>query len=177
MKEFELNPGEKVVKEVRKHWFVFLVELLPFAILALLPFVLPKILLLIEAPDSLLFSWSTASVQALLALWWLCVWTLAFNIFTQYYLDLWVITSERIVDVDQRGFFNRQVSSLLLNRVQDVTVDQRGILYSLLDIGTISLQTAGATTRFHMKGVPHPSELRDAILQNVAEHPLPTEHI
>ena len=46
MKEFELEPGEHVVKQVRKHWFVFLTELLPYAIMAVLPFAAPKLLML-----------------------------------------------------------------------------------------------------------------------------------
>jgi len=41
MKEFELEPGEHVVQEARKHWFIFLGELLPYAIIAVIPFALP----------------------------------------------------------------------------------------------------------------------------------------
>ncbi len=41
MKEFELEPGEHVVMQVRKHWFLFVVGLLPFLVLVLVPFLIP----------------------------------------------------------------------------------------------------------------------------------------
>ena len=177
MKEFELEPGEVVVREVRKHWFIFLVELLPFAILALLPFAIPKLLMLFAVPVSFEIPWDAPTAHILGGSWLLFVWTGAFKVFTNYYLDLWVITTTRIVDINQRHFFNRQVSSLLLNRVQDVTIDTVGVIRSLLDIGDINVQSAGAVERFRMRGIPHPQTLRDVILKNVSEHPLPTAHV
>jgi hypothetical protein len=51
-----------------------------------------------------------------------------------------------------------------LGRVQDITIDTRGLMHSLLDIGDINVQTAGAIDRFTMGNVPHPARLRDLIL-------------
>ena len=95
------------------------------------------------------------------------MWGGAFAIFTRYFLNLWVVTNQRIVDMHQKSFFSREVSSLLLDRVQDVTVDTEGVLPSLLDIGDINVQTAGAVNRFSMCGLGHPSQLRDIILKYV----------
>ncbi len=168
MKEFELEPGEVVLMELRRHWFIFLVELLPFAVLALLPLTLPKLEMLLGTYVNLpTITFTDPTTRFLLGGWWLLMWCGAFNRFTDYYLDAWVITSERIVDISQKGFFNRSVSSLLLNRIQDVTVSAKGILVSLLDIGNIQVQTAGAVERFHMRGIPHPALVRDAILRHV----------
>ncbi|HUX81117.1 MAG TPA: PH domain-containing protein [Candidatus Paceibacterota bacterium] len=170
MKEFELEPGEHVVLEARKHWFLFVIELLPYAILAIIPFALPKLLILVTplAPYAALFQYQTPIMRALLGIWLLGTWTFAWSAFTQYFLNLWVLTNQRIVDIKQRGYFNREVSSLSLSRVQDVTTDVKGVLTSLLGIGSITVQSAGAVDEFHMYGIPRPEMMRDIILKYVS---------
>jgi hypothetical protein len=172
MKEFELEPGESLVREVRKHWFLFVADLLPFLILAFIPFLIPSMLKL--APPlqrfATLFSYGSPLARVLLASWWLLVWSAAFNSFTRYFLNAWILTTERVVEIKQFSFFNREVSSLFLNRIEDVTIDTAGIIYSLLDIGDINIQTAGTVDRFTMRGIPRPSQLRDILLKYASAH-------
>ena len=171
MKEFELEPGEHVVKKARKHWFLFVAELLPYAIFAALPFALPALLRLAPplVPFADLFTYQSETMRVVLGGWLLAVWTGAWAAFTSYYLDLWVLTNLRIVNIDQRGFFHREVSGLLLSRVQDVQTDIEGLLPSLLDIGDIRVQSAGAVDEFVMYGIPRPTQMRDIIMKYVAE--------
>ena len=175
MKEFELEPGEHVVKEARKHWFLFLGELLPFAILAVLPLAIPSALRIVPplVPFADAFNYSLPLARVVLGVWWLLVWSVAFNSFTKYFLNAWILTNQRVVEIKQFGFFNREVSSLFLNRIEDVTTDSNGILSSLLDIGDINVQTAGTVDRFTMRGIPHPAMLRDIMLKYVSVHELP----
>ena len=170
-KEFNLEPGEQVIMEVRKHWFVFLGELLPYAILAVIPFALPN--LLRYAPPLAVYvdklNYSAPIGRALLGVWLLITWTSAWGTFTRYFLNAWVLTNQRIVNIKQRSFWNRGVSSLLLERVQDVTSDVSGVLPSLLGIGDIKVQTAGEEVDFVMRGIPSPEAMRDLILKYVVE--------
>lgn len=172
-REFELEPGEKVLKEVRKHWLLFALGLLPYLVLAFLPFLIPPAIKLagpsLQAFDGFT-GWGTPLARVALGAWWLLLWSSAFNLFTQYFLNAWIITSQRIVEIEQDGFFNREVSSLLLGRIQDVTIDTRGFFHSILDIGDINVQTAGTVERFTMRNIPDPPELRDIILQHAALH-------
>lgn len=175
MEEFDLEPGEVVQRAVRKHWFVLVIEVLPFLLLAILPLFLPGILNLLTEPGMVgidrivsLLSIDNPWARLILGLWWLVLWIAAFNTFTSYYLNQWIITSHRIIEIDQHGFFNRQVSSLLLNRVQDVTSDVRGLFATLLGYGTITVQSAGANDYFRMHGIPHPADLRDLIMKEIA---------
>jgi len=175
MEEFELEPGEIVTLSVRKHWLVFLVELLPYAILAFVPLLIPFLFsmltqvapgvstVLTHAPDL-----TTAWARFGLGLWWLFLWVGAFNTFTRYYLDVWVITNKRIVDIHQFGFFRRQVSIFLLAHIQDVTTDVSGVLPTLFGFGTIHVETAGQEERFLMRGLRDPEGLRDLIMREVA---------
>ncbi|MDO8593837.1 MAG: PH domain-containing protein [bacterium] len=173
MKEFELEPGEHVVKKARKHCLLFVAELLPYAILAIIPFALPKLLPLAPplASYEAFFDYHTTLGRAALGVWLLITWTGAWGAFTKYFLNAWVLTNQRIATIKQRRFFVREVSSLLLPRVQDVTTNVTGVLSSLLNIGDIKVQSAGAEIEFTMRGIPHPEMMRDIILKYVSAEP------
>jgi hypothetical protein len=175
MEEFELEPGERVTLSVRKHWVVFALELIPYLVFAILPLFIPLILTFLtslEPAGASLFaqapSFAGPWARLALGLWWLAVWVGAFNVFTRYFLDVWVITTERIVDIHQLGFFRRQVSSFLLAHIQDVTTDVNGILPTLFGFGTIHVETAGHEERFLMSGIRDPQGLRDLIMREIA---------
>jgi hypothetical protein len=171
MREFELEPGERVIREARKHWFLFAVGMLPYAALALMPFIIRPFLGLSPAlaPYASAVSLASPLSRAAIGVWLLVVWTGAWGSFTRYFLNLWVLTDRRIVEIKQRGYFNRQVSSVLLNRVQDVTTDVVGVIPSMLGIGTIKVQSAGEDAEFRMSGIPSPERMREAILTWAAE--------
>lgn len=173
--EFHLEHGEKVTAAVRKHWFVFLVSLLPFALLAWGPLLLRDFFIgaAVKSPDIAaavgpFFAADNEWARLLLGLWWLVLWICAFNVFTTYYLDLWIITTNRIVYIHQRGFFRREVSSFLLNRVQDVSSSIHGFFPTIIGYGTLKVETAGHEEQFIMYGVPHPQRLRDLVMTEIA---------
>lgn len=175
MAEFTIEPGERVMKSVRKHWFVLFVEILPFALLAYLPLLIPSVLAFAgQANPAALtpllsaISIENAWVRFMLGLWWLMMWIAAFNSFTSYYLNEWIITTHRIIEITQRGFFNREVSSVLLRHVQDATSEVTGLFGTLLDYGTLTVQSAGADNYFHMHGIDHPRALRDLVMREIA---------
>lgn len=162
--------------EARKHWFLFLVEILPYAIMGIVPFALPKLLVLAPpmAPYVALFDYHTILGRAGLGIWLLVTWTSAWGAFTRYFLNAWVLTNQRIVDIKQRAYFSRVVSSLFLSRVQDVTTTVTGVLPSLLGIGDIKVQTAAEDIEFVMHGIPRPEQMRDVILKYVSIDPKST---
>jgi hypothetical protein len=175
MSEFQLEQGERVIRTVRKHWFVLFVSLIPFALLAWLPTFLPDLFLRFAAASpeaSQLFAQLTPEnpwFRLFLGLWWLVMWLAAFNNFTQYYLNHWVITTTRIVRVRQHQFFSREVSSFLLVKVQDVSTTVDGIFADLLGYGSIRVQTAGDASRhFVMDGIDNPTGMRDLIMSEIA---------
>lgn len=174
MEEFELEPGEQVIKRVRKHVFIIVIELIGYAFFAWLPSLIPAFLSAGATASPALttlalnFSLENPWVRLTLGLWWLFVWIAAFSAFTRYILTQWIITTTRIVDIHQFGFFNRQVSSFLLNRVQDVTTDVDGFFSTILGFGTLNVETAGRDEKFNMTNIAHPADLRDLIMREVA---------
>lgn len=174
MEEFELEPGEVIIQSVRSHLFVLALRLLPFLFMAFVPWILSGFFSLFSAAapqaGSLFGSLSLPShlSRFLSGLWFLGLWTGAFTVFTQYFLTVWVITNLRIVDIRQKGFFNREVSSFLLTRVQDVTTDTSGIIPTLIHFGHLSVETAGKEEDFDMSGIADPEGIRDVIMRQVA---------
>lgn len=178
MEEFDLEPGESVTRSVRKHWFVLLIEVLPFFVLAYLPLLIPGVLDFVSGTSPQLvpliefLTIKNPWVRLVLGLWWLLMWIAAFNTFTSYYLNQWIITTNRIVEIKQLGFFSREVSSLHLNRVQDVTTEVYGLFATLLGYGTLIVQSAGANDFFRMHGIDKPQDLRDLVMTEIAAlHP------
>jgi uncharacterized membrane protein YdbT with pleckstrin-like domain len=91
-----------------------------------------------------------------------------FTWWTDNYLDVWTLTNERIINREQKGLFNRVVSELELIRIQDITVEQKGFLATILGYGNVYIQTAGEMERFIFEQVPHPYKISKAI-QNINE--------
>ncbi len=88
-----------------------------------------------------------------------------FQMFVEYWLDVFILTERRILDIEQTGLFNRTVSELRLYRTQDVTAEVKGMLHSLLDYGNVFIQTAGEMERFHFEDIAHPNHVAKLILE------------
>jgi len=164
--KINLEVDEKVIKTVRMHWFIITMEILAIALVGLLPLLIAIGMLIfpVESPVRTIFS-----DYFLYFLFGSCLWiimtTLATaSVWTHYYLDLWVITDRRIIVIDQIHFFNRKVSSFRLERLQDIKVNIKGIIPTLLNYGTIRAQTASAAeSNFTSPALPAPRELQSLI--------------
>jgi len=158
----KFEPDEYLVLEVRKHIFVFIVHTVAhmfFAVVPIVGFVIVNIVLDVNISAKIFWLLSTGY-----SLWLLVIWVIYFIQWTDYYLDVWYITNKKIYDVLQKGFFHRQISILRFNNIQDVTVEIKGIIPTLLDFGKIHVQTAGETSAdFTLKDAKHPNEVKNTI--------------
>jgi len=168
----ELAEGEQHLCVVRKHWFILLRDTSVAVVLLVLPFIILPFIFAIKIPlgadATLSFSGvGTALVVFVSALWIFVMWMKIFGIWTDYYLDEWHITNRRVVDIDQVGFFRREIVTFGVEKIQDVKVMYPGIVSNLLNFGTVQVQTAGAsdTEQFLIRGVAKPESIRQLILR------------
>lgn len=147
-----LETGEEKIIEVRKHWIFFFIHIFPMILLAIVPgfFIVNAVL-----RDALFFYF----------LWLLLLWVGIFIVWTEYYLDVWVITNNRLIDIDQKALFVRQVSTLYLEKIEDITITSDGFLESMLGFGTILVQTAGEKEEFVMHGVSDPDGVKEVLFR------------
>ena len=76
-----------------------------------------------------------------------------------------VVTNENIIQVLQFSLFNRQVSQLNLAKIQDVSVDQAGLIQLYFNFGTISIETAGEAYNFNFPFAEDPNKIAKIIIE------------
>lgn len=155
-----LKEGERIVFEIRRHWYVLARESSVIMLMALLPLLLLGGFEYFGLGDEFLLP-----ILALCSGWLAVLWSLFFVAWTNYYLDVWIITNERIVDIEQFSLFSRDISEFRMDRIQDLTVDVKGIIPTLLGFGNLHVQTAGIHHEFHIMDVPDPYSVKDRIMR------------
>jgi uncharacterized membrane protein YdbT with pleckstrin-like domain len=96
--------------------------------------------------------------------------------FHNYYLSMQVVTSERIIDIDQKGIFLREVNEMPIENIEDVSYKQNGFWGTIFNFGNVIVQTAGsgstsedpnnkedASNGFVFNNVPTPSDIANKI--------------
>ncbi len=162
--KLQLEVDEKILLLVRKHWFILFLQIFGVLIIALFPLFLYIIVSNIPSIDNdTLYSYTSVFI-AFYSGWLLLMWMALFNIWTNYYLDVWTITNKRLIAIDQKGFFFRTMASFRLDRLQDTIISVNGILATLLDYGTLEIQTAGEKERFIAYGLPSPAAIKALML-------------
>jgi uncharacterized membrane protein YdbT with pleckstrin-like domain len=166
-----LNTDEHVLLEVRKHWFVLSTTVFILFILAIAPAIFSG---LISRFVPINFSaMSGISVGTFFySIWLLCLWAYFFVHWTDYYLDVWFITEKRIISIDQESLFHRKISNLGLDKIQDVSIEQNGVMQSAMKFGDIIVKTAAeGDTGFYLKDAADPDRVREVIFSHhVYEH-------
>lgn len=148
---------------LRRHWINLFVQLLPFLILALMLFAATFLFFLFTGPG-ILNPAEQQLIQLVMAVFSLFLWSFIFVVFIDYYLDIWIVTNQRIVNIEQKGLFHREISELRLENVQDLTTEVSGFVATFFDYGDLYVQTAGKRERFIFKSIPHPERVRDIVL-------------
>ena len=155
--------NEKVEMVIRKHKISLLRSFLYLLLMITVPWIVFYIVapiafsFLVQAPYSKLF-------LLLSLIYYLFIWLFVFIAWIDYYYDLWLITDQRLLDIEQKGFFSRVVSELDIKRIQDITSEVHGILPTLFGFGSIHIQTAGEKNRFVLESVSHPVTVRRKIV-------------
>lgn len=154
---------EQILKEVRVHWFLVATKVLVIIVCALIPGIAYRLL---ETEVTTFIPEEILHILTLLYLvWLLLLWMALFSIWTNYYLDVWTITTRRVIMVDQRGLFSRFTGSFRFEKLQDITVTVSGIIPTLLRYGTLELQTASDDNDFRIHGIPDPELVKALILE------------
>jgi hypothetical protein len=159
-----LDPGEKVVVLIRKHWLIFTLRVVLVFVAALLPLLAYTLAPPISIESLAQVISGTAALFAYL-LFVLFLWLLIFIDFTTYFLDIWIVTNRRVIDVQQRTLFSRDTTTLMLEKIQDASVEVRGILATVFNFGTLVIHTAGDNPDIVIHYAADPQNAKDKILE------------
>ena len=103
--------------------------------------------------------------------WWLILLPLL--------IDLWAVakhmalrTTRLIIEGDlikyESGIAAKQQRTIVIQKLQDVRVDQ-SVLERMMGIGSLSLETAGETSRLTIEGIDNPGQIA-AMLHDKMQH-------
>lgn len=147
-----LKDNEKLVKIVRRYgltyfwwfWLIFILIVAPFFFMFLL------------------FSWGTKGiilfaasliVGLLLLIRWLYFW----------YHNALVVTSERVIDIHQAGYFNRLVTELTYDKIHNVSYQIKGFAPTIFRYGKIKIQTVAGNTDLEFARIKKPAKIQEII--------------
>lgn len=152
------EPGEKVILFLRRHWFIAARLAAVYAVLAMVPIAVRWFLGQVD-PGFLVHPVGRPVLLLAGSVYYLFWWLMLYRHFLDYYLDLWIVTDRRILNIEQNDLFNRVISEQRISRIQDVTSTQRGMAPTFLDYGEVHVQTAAEVERFVFEQVPHPHQV------------------
>lgn len=152
---------ERIILLLRKHWITNLPWLvITFSLIFAPPIVFPAFFL-----RQILPSLPGNFVLVATIFWYLATFGFALVNFIVWYFNVYIVTDERIIDVDFLHLLYKQLSSTRIARIQDLTYKLGGVIRSLFDFGDVFIQTAGTELNFEFEAVPHP----EAVVRKISE--------
>lgn len=146
---------EQIILLLRKHW----VTNIPWLIFSALLLGGPTFIFPIFFKTNAL-SFMPGNFIVILSLgWYLLSFGFALVNFIGWYFNVYIVTNERIIDVDFYHLLYKQMASARLSRVQDITYKLGGVMRAIFDYGDVYIQTAGTEVNFDFEAVPHPEQV------------------
>ena len=159
----DVGANEKIVMVLHRNWFYLLEQFFSVFLISGL-FAVG----LFYAPTFFpaMFGRELKSVVAFMEnFFMLTIWIYSFLIWVDYYFDIWIITTERIVNIEQKGMFTRKVSELRYNKIEDITTEVIGFLPTVINFGDVRIQTAAEKTEFCFRTVSDPYHVKNVIME------------
>ena len=81
----------------------------------------------------------------------------------KWYYTVNIVTDQRIVVIKMDNAFYHSYAEAQLEKIEDVTHTNIGVLGTIFDVGDVHIDTAGHGVDFHLRMLPRPRELQDVI--------------
>ncbi len=137
------------------HWlFYLLLALFPIGLYYFFNYTYPQLL-----TNQIIYPF----LLLLFSLYYLYIFLFFYHAFLDYNLDVWIVTNKRIINVEQKGLFNRIISEHEIEKIQDVTAKQKGVFATLFNYGDVLIQTAAEVPMFIFRQIANPFEIAKTI--------------
>lgn len=153
-----LRPGEKIEIVLRRHRILYLIMGVYFFLGLFLTWVIWGLF------------WLNPYINLLLIAFWMGFSLFLFIDWLDHELDMFVVTNNRIIWVEQIAFLNRIVSECNLGQVQEVNSSTIGFFANILNYGTVTIRTAGGDSSFSMMLCPDAQESARKVLNVVDDY-------
>ena len=143
-----LEEGEIIIERVRKHWIVYVQDAITHTFSCMVFLVAAHYL---EKYGGIYGTYGAMIFVFIMLLFWISF----FYAWTQNYFDVWYITDQHIVAINQKKILEREEASMAWGRIQDVSFDKAGLLQTWLGYGKLRVQSAGIEQEFTLENVHH----------------------
>ena len=100
-----------------------------------------------------------------LALLYLAIaWDMFFYGIMIYALNTLIVTDKRVLDSQQKGFFQYTLNEVERDKIQDISIHMNGLFASLFHYGDMEIQSAGAQAKFYFKKIPNPQKVKEIMM-------------
>jgi len=151
------KPHESIILFLRAHF----ITNISWIIFSLFLLVLPIIVSILFSKFALDFL-SSASLNRFITVftlfYYLMVSSYVFISFLHWFYNVFMVTSERIVDIDYSDIVVHNIATTNLSHVQDVNYTQSGFIPTFFNYGDLFVQTAGTERNFEALSIPKPRE-------------------
>lgn len=156
------NAGEQIFMLLRRHWSTNIGWIVNEAFYAVFPIILYTVLEFFNLNLIDLLGWKLFIVLVLI--FYSVLLTNTIRHLSDWYFNLYLVTSERVIDYDYHPFTSSGASESTLVSIQDVKQVSIGFLPSIFDYGDVSIYTAADKNVITFHKVPNPTLVRDKIL-------------
>lgn len=153
---------EQVLLVLYKHWFTIFYAIAKSLLVILLSFAVPLWL----GFTDFIFSFP---VTAFLYYAWLVYWVGAILYdYINWFKDRYIITTQRVIEINQKGFFKRRVSEIELDKIHHITHAVLGVFATIFNYGSVSIQSAG-NHDVNLDHVASPADIQEDIARLVKD--------
>lgn len=152
---------EKILLLLRKHWVTNLPWIFIVSAMAAAPFILNIFPLLAFLPGRFRL--------IAMVIWYMIISASILESFLSWYFNVYIITDERLVDVDFYSLVYKKISETKIDRIQDVSYAQGGLVQALFNYGSVTVQTAGEMPEFELEAVPQPAKIAKLLNQLIQQ--------
>ena len=145
------DKGEAVILFVRQHFIVNATWILMVLVALLMQAFFPIFPPYANLPSNYQL--------VITAMWYLLVSGFALAKFMGWFFNIFILTDERVIDVDFVNLFMRRISFTKIEEIQDVSSTTAGAAGTFFGFGNVTIQTAGEIPEFEMHNVPNSDEV------------------
>ncbi len=147
----ERNEDEQIYLALRPHWITNLHWMIISVLMLFVPLFFHYFSFLNFFPTQYQFS--------AVLFWYLFTFIFAFEKFLNWYFDLFLVTNQRVVDIDFNNLLNKHFAEADLDMIQDVSSSVKGLLGTFFNYGDVLIQTAAKTNQINFEKIPNPEKV------------------
>ncbi len=152
------EPEEQIILFLRQHLIVNVPWIAITIVFLLAPSVLfPLIIRSLPAP--LPFVYVLVGTLS----WYLVTTGFALLNFLHWFFNIYIVTNERVIDIDFQYLLFKRFSQAELERIQDISYTTGGIFATVFYYGNVYIETAGEMPNLEFLAVPQPDKVVEKI--------------